>query len=48
MDMIKETIIVVAAFVVIVGGAIYISTHMSAGCVDLFFYKSCGIVTHPN
>jgi hypothetical protein len=47
MDSLKETLIVVAAAVVIIGGGIYIYNHVSYGCVDFLFYKSCGVVTTP-
>lgn len=46
MDAFKEALIIVAAFVAIVAGGIYIYNHTSAGCVDLYFYKTCGVATH--
>jgi uncharacterized protein YxeA len=47
MDQTKELLIIVAAAIVIIGGGIYIYQHVDVGCVNLYFYKSCGVVTHP-
>jgi len=35
----------IAAVVVIIVGGVWLSKNVSAGCIDLGFYKSCGVVT---
>lgn len=46
MQGIRDAIIIAAGVTVLVVGGIWASNHVSTGCLDLGFYKSCGVVTH--
>ena len=41
-----EILVAIAAVFVIVGVGLYVNQHATWGCVNVPFFKSCGIVTH--
>lgn len=46
MEGFRDGILILAAAAVIIVAGVYASNHVSTGCLDLGFYKTCGVVTH--
>lgn len=45
MDRFTQGLLVLACVVGIAAGGLYLYKNVSVGCVDLYFYKTCGIAT---